>query len=169
MKLVVNDANILIDLVELELLAPFFELGFSFHTTDLILEELYGYQKESLTPFIEEGQLQIQSIDEDDFLSIYQIQAQRPQLSEQDCSAFFQAQKLDAILLTSDKVLRQFAQQGELEVHGHLWVFDEMVTAESLSPKAAIHKLDELCNVVNPRLGLPKIECERRKAQWSQF
>jgi predicted nucleic acid-binding protein len=136
-----------------------------FYTTDLVLEELYDHQKESLTPFIEEGQLQIQSIDEDDFLSIYQIQVQRPQLSEQDCSAFYQAQKLDAILLTSDKVLRRLAQQKALEVHGHLWVFDEMVAAGTLSPKAAIQKLDELCEEVNPRLGLPKGECERRREE----
>ena len=39
MRIVVNDANILIDLVELELLPHFFDLEFEFQTTDLIIDE----------------------------------------------------------------------------------------------------------------------------------
>jgi hypothetical protein len=40
MRIIVNDANILIDLVELQLLPQFFALEFEFYTTTLILEEL---------------------------------------------------------------------------------------------------------------------------------
>ncbi len=53
MKVVVNDANILIDLVKLELLPQFFALGHLFYTTDIILEELYPDQVEQLHKFIE--------------------------------------------------------------------------------------------------------------------
>ncbi len=38
MKVIVNDANILIDLVELELLDQFFKLEFTFVTTALVFE-----------------------------------------------------------------------------------------------------------------------------------
>ena len=50
MIVVVNDANILIDLVKLELYAIFFDLPLVFYTTDIILEELHFEQKEYLTP-----------------------------------------------------------------------------------------------------------------------
>jgi len=44
MKVVVNDANILIDLVKLELLPPFFSLEFRLVTIGIVLEELLDKQ-----------------------------------------------------------------------------------------------------------------------------
>jgi len=43
----------------------------------------------------------------------------KPNLIEQDCSAFYQAQKENAALITSDNTLRKYAQSNSLEVHGH--------------------------------------------------
>jgi hypothetical protein len=54
MIIVVNDANILIDLVQLDLLSNFFELEFKFHTTDLVLNELHKHQQDKLLPYIED-------------------------------------------------------------------------------------------------------------------
>ncbi len=45
MKIVINDANILIDLVKLELIEAFSKLEFDLHTTDFVLEELNDDQK----------------------------------------------------------------------------------------------------------------------------
>ena len=46
MIVVVNDANILIDLIKLQLLEAFFDIDWEFHTTDLIIEnEFYDEQK----------------------------------------------------------------------------------------------------------------------------
>lgn len=54
MIIVVNDANILIDLVKLQLVEPFFRIPWEFHSTSLILEnELYDIQKLIYLPFIE--------------------------------------------------------------------------------------------------------------------
>ena len=39
MIVVVNDANVLIDLVKLDIIAHFFELPLVFYTTDFILED----------------------------------------------------------------------------------------------------------------------------------
>ena len=57
MKLIVNDANILIDLVDLKLLPHFFQIECEFHTAELILEELLDEQQEALLPYIETGKL----------------------------------------------------------------------------------------------------------------
>ena len=166
MTIVVNDANILIDLVKLQILNQFFGLDFQFRTTDLVLEELHDHQKKELEPYIDSGQLQVQEISEEQLIEIIKIRMERPSLSEQDCSAFYQAQYLEATLITSDNTLRKFAKIKKLDVHGHLWVFDQMVISKTLSPAQASLKLDELCDNINPKLNLPKKECELRKKMW---
>src|SRR5690554_5857129 len=105
MKVIVNDANILIDLVDLKILPDFFQLEFEFHTTAIILDELFDEQQEALFPYIEAGQLSVDNITEEDLVEIVMIRATKPNLSEQDCSAFYQTKKLNAALK------RQYAQK----------------------------------------------------------
>lgn len=168
MKIIVNDANILIDLVDLKILPYFFQLEFEFHTTNIILEELFEEQKEELVPYIETGKLIVDDITEEDFIEILLIRAEKPALSEQDCSAFYQAGKENALLLTSDNTLRKYAKAKELEVHGHLWVFDNLVNKSIFTGKIATEKLEELRTVVNPKLGLPENEYQKRIRVWSK-
>ena len=82
MKVIVNDANILIDLVDLKLLPHFFQIECEFHTTELILEELLEEQKEALLPYIETGKLIIDLIREEDMGEIYTIRMTKPALSD---------------------------------------------------------------------------------------
>jgi len=166
MKIIVNDANILIDLVKLELLPNFFSLNLTFHTSDLILDELHDWQAKRLQPFINNGILKIYSFTADELIEIALLQAERTQLSEQDCSAIVCAKKIGGDLLTSDNNLRKFATHKNLKVYGHLWVFDQMIEAQTISGATAIEKLQELREVINPRLGLPKHECENRISRW---
>lgn len=168
MKIIVNDANILIDLVDLKILPYFFQLEYEFHTTEMILDELFPEQKEALVPYIETGSLIIDDITDEDLIEILNIRLSKPNLSEQDCSAFYQAQKEKAALITSDNTLRKFAQSQNIEVHGHFWVFDNLVDNEILTGNRAIEKLNELCTVVNPKLGLPSAECQKRIKKWSK-
>ena len=166
MKIIVNDANILIDLVDLGILPQFFQLEFEFHTTALILDELFDEQKMKILPYIQEGKLIVNDITDEDLIKILMIRSSKPTLSEQDCSAFYQAQKDNAALITSDNSLRKFAKSNDIEVYGHLWIFDNLVNKSIFSGFIAIQKLDELCTVVNPRLGLPNNECQKRIKLW---
>ena len=169
MKIIVNDANILIDLVDLKILPYFFRLRYEFHTTEMILDELFPEQKNELIPFIETGQLIVDEITAEDLLQIVNIRVSKPKLSEQDCSAFYQAQKTNAALITSDNTLRKFAQSQNIEVHGHFWVFDNLVDNNLLSGAQALDRLNELRSVVNPKLGLPTDECNKRIKKWSKM
>lgn len=169
MKAIVNDANILIDLVELRLLPHFFQIKCEFHTTELILEELLEEQKEELLPYIETGKLIVDIISGEDLTEIYRIHMAKPTLSEQDCSAYYQARKDEAALITSDNTLRKFAKAQNLEVHGHLWVFDNLVDNKIIGGQRAIEKLRELCEIINPKLGLPKNECLSRFEKWTRI
>lgn len=166
MIVVVNDANLLIDLIKLELLEAFFQLNWRFQTTAIIFEaELYAEQQAELIPYINRRELVVHPLSAIDLLSIMNPQRMRPQLSDKDCSAFVFAQRLNAHLLTSDNALRKFALQSNLRVHGHLWVFDALVNDGCLSPFDALQKLQQLEHV-NPKLQLPKNEIELRKKEW---
>ncbi|MCB0643105.1 MAG: hypothetical protein KDC44_15755 [Phaeodactylibacter sp.] len=166
MKIIVNDANILIDLVELDLLANFFALKFAFYTTSLVFEELEEEQQQKFGVYIADSTLTVREMTSAQLMEVNRIQKTKPALSQQDCSAFFQAQLEKGILITSDNTLRKFALTNNLEVHGHLWVFDQMFEAGTISGQLAVEKLNELCNIVNQKLGLPQLECQKRVHQW---
>lgn len=166
MIIVVNDANILIDLVKLRLLPHFFSLKLKFYTTDLILNELHDFQLEELQMYIENGILIVIQFTNSELRDITILQAEKRQLSEQDCSAIVCARKVTGSLLTSDNNLRKFATKKLFTVYGHLWVFDKMLEANTITPQNAIDKLTELREKINPRLNLPKNECENRLEQW---
>lgn len=169
MIVVVNDANILIDLIKLQLIEAFFKIPWEFHSSNLIIEnELYDEQKEQLQPFINNGKFIIQELGADDMLSIINIQAQKPQLSDKDCSALYCAKKLNASLITSDNPLRKFAKQVNIDVHGHLWVFDALLENQCITPQTAINKLNEL-NIINSKLKLPQKECDARIEKWKKL
>jgi len=167
MIVVVNDANILIDFIRLQLIEAFFDINWEFHSTNLIIEnELYDEQKEQLQPYIKSGKLIIQDLDTDDIINIMILQAQKPQLSDKDCSALHCAQKLNASLVTSDNTLRKFALTKKVDVHGHLWVFDALLEHNCIDSETAINKLNEL-NTINAKLRLPEKEYKSRINKWS--
>ena len=166
MNIVVNDANILIDLVKLQLLPQFFTLEHLFYTTDMILEELHQEQQEEIKVYIETERLQVLEFKEEELIQIVELQTEKPQLSEQDCSAVVCARKVNGELLTSDNTLRRFAVSRNMIVRGHLWLLDQIVAHGIITGNQAIEKLKMLIEEVNPRLGLPIRECEARFAIW---
>jgi predicted nucleic acid-binding protein len=167
MILVVNDANILIDIIKLNLLPQFFGLKLKFYTTSFVLFELHDDQQEALEEFIDNNLLIIEELNPEDIEMLYSLQEERPQLSEQDCSALFCAQKLEGTLLTSDKNLRQFAATKNVTVHGHLWVLDTMVSEQQLTGQQAVEALERLRQDINPKLGLTNHLCHPFINKWS--
>ncbi|NEW85532.1 MAG: PIN domain-containing protein [Mariniphaga sp.] len=166
MIIVVNDANVLIDIVKLQLLPQFFDLDLEFHTTSLILNELHSEQVEQLQKYINCSLLNVNELSADELMEIVTLQTERPQLSEQDCSAIVCARRISGEILTSDNNLRKFAAIKGVSVKGHLWIFDLLVAQNLISAAVAIDKLAELREIINPRLGLPKAECENRITVW---
>lgn len=169
MIVVVNDANILIDLVKLQLLPHFFALNLEFHTSSLILEELHAEQLVQLEVYLQNETLRVVNFTDEELITIALLQLERPALSEQDCSAIVSAQKVDGSLITSDKNLRKFATLKKLEVRGHLWVLDLMVEQKTITGEMAVEKLSYLRTNINPRLGLPKHECDIRIKTWKNL
>lgn len=167
MKIVVNDANILIDFCKLDMLEVFFQLRYDFHVVDDVWEELNLRHQAQLQPYIQAERLVVVK-DTVEITDIFQIKKQRNQLSIPDCTSLLYAKGQSSILLTSDKNLRTAATMHKIEVHGHLWIFDELVNAKVLAKASAAEKLLQLSVKVNPKLGLPRTEFEARIREWRQ-
>lgn len=164
MKLIaIQDANILIDLVNTGLFDHCLSLQYRFTTTDIILDELHDGQVALIQPHISSGKFTIIEIDADSLMAIIDASKEEPRLSEQDWSALYYAQQLDALLLTGDKRLRNLAKQKGITVCGALWILDQLVNTSNLTKEEACSFLQQLI-LKNKRL--PADECEQRLKLW---
>lgn len=121
-----------------------------------------------MSPFIEEGTLIAEDMSPKDLEIIRTVERSKPTLSQQDCSAYYQAKEKQGTLITSDNSLRKFAESKTVDVHGHLWIFDIMIEQQVLTAISASSKLQELTEEINPRLRLPKLECDKRHKAWNK-
>ncbi len=164
MKIAVQDANILIDMMEGGFCDLWFALGIETHTTDQIIFEIKEPEQLSqIEALVSSGKLGVTSLDGQEMADVIALRMQNEDLSIQDCSVLTFAEKLDAMLLTGDKDLRTFAGKKHIEVHGTLWILDLLIEKELLVPQVAAQKLQKL---LDTKRRLPKHECKNRLMAW---
>jgi predicted nucleic acid-binding protein len=164
MKLIaLQDANILIDLVNMGLFDHCLSLHYQFTTTNIILDELYEHQVRLIQPHINSGKFTIIQIDADSLINIQIATLEDTRLSEQDWSALYYAKQLDAILLTGDKRMRSLAKAKDVMVCGVLWILDQLVETSKLTQQEACVFLHQL---ISKNKRLPADECEQRMKLW---
>lgn len=166
MRIVINDANILIDLFHLDLVEVFFRLqGLELKTTDFVFEELHDNQKNVIEHFIENQSLTIIESSEDDLINIFEILSSTNGLSVEDCSVWHHAKKNQGILLTGDGKLRKQSAADGVEVRGILYIFDQLLISNLITFEFAIEKLNQLY-LLNERL--PIDAKKQRLNYWSR-
>ena len=163
-RIAINDANLFIDLFELDLIDSFFLLNLEFHTTSLIKGELNQEQQIVLQQYINSGKLKIRGISIEEIETFQSLPVQTKRLSVQDLSIYFYAKELENfMILTGDNRLRKEAEKVGYEVHGVLWVLEGLVKNNILEKQIAVQKLEELMKV---NLWLPVRECEKLIQVW---
>lgn len=101
MRIVINDANILIDLAKLDLLAEFSSLDFELYTTDFVFNELNDVQKNAIQKLVDNKLMFVLETSKlEDYQGIQRLLDQNNGLSFEDCSVWYYSQKLSGILLT---------------------------------------------------------------------
>lgn len=92
-------------------------------------------------------------------------------ISDPDRTVLYLANKLDAMVLSSDKRVREVAKNKEIEYHGMLWIFDQLVSGEKLSPGDAKLKLGRLCEINLTFQNNEELdrEVKARLKRWSSF
>lgn len=142
-KVVITDANIFIDLYELEIVNVFFSLELEVHTTLNVLNELSDPQRQILEAYISVKKLIVHNLQETDFIEIFQANYPKS-LSQADKSVLHIAAQLRACVLSSDKVVRNYAKNKDIECHGMLWIFDRMIEIPGLTKREIATKLRKL-------------------------
>lgn len=143
MKIVVTDACIFIDLLELGISSNFFQLELEVHTTYEVWDELFEEQQETLKAYHLVGKLTIHVLEQQDFVELAKLNFPRA-LSPPDQTVLFMAEKLDAILLSSDGKVRKYAKKRSVDTHGLFWIIDELVAKELLTKPEACSMLYQL-------------------------
>lgn len=164
MKILINDANILIDLANIQLLEEFALLPFSLYTTDFVYAEITLQQQEINTLINSRSLTIIQTENLEDFLGINQIVQKSSGVSFEDCSVWYYASKLNGVLLSGDGNLRKQATRSGIEVRGILFILDELVRLDLIGTNDANKKIQRLSET-NTRL--PKDEIKKRLKLWS--
>lgn len=146
MKIVVTDACIFIDVIELQLTGRFFGLNLSIHTTTDVLNELYPDQQQILEGYKTSNLLTVHVLSGAEQLSLMTEDYPKA-LTPEDRSVVFIAKKLgDAVVLSSDKPVRNHAKKLCIEYHGMFWIFDQLVEQGLLTKSEAIAKITILVN-----------------------
>ena len=145
MQIAVTDACIFIDLLELEITSSFFSLDLEIHTTVEVINELYPEQQKILRAYQTVKKLTVHNLAAEDLKTVQSMPFPKA-LSQQDKSVLYVASQLEAIVLSSDKPVRNFAKKQTLETHGMFWIFDQLVNHSLLTQRKAADKLHELMN-----------------------
>lgn len=167
MKIAVTDACIFIDLIELDLASSFFQLHVELHTTVDVINELFSDQKKILQAYEAVNKLYVHNLGEGAFSEMEKIPFPKG-LSHQDKSVVYMALTLEnTIVLSSDKLVRRFAEKQGLEYHGLLWIIDELVNQGVIHKDLAGPILQKLLSI-NTMYNNPTIqkEVDRRIHEW---
>lgn len=161
MKILINDANILIDIVKLDLTQAFLSLTAELYTTDFVFAELQAEQQVLLvSPML----TVIKTESMDDFLAINTLVTANKGLSFEDCSVWHYSRKLGGTLITGDGLLRKNARKSGIDVKGILFIIDEFKMNGLLPVQICVEKLKELKTLNN---RLPLAEIDKRIHDWS--
>ncbi|MCH8495403.1 MAG: hypothetical protein LAT57_07190 [Balneolales bacterium] len=167
MKVLVTDACIFIDLIECAVHEPFFELPYKFVTTDYVWDELSQEHKLLLQPNVDVQKLSIHVADESFLVQTSEKNLSRS-LSIADRSVWHLTKTIGDILITSDGALRRMAQKHQLETHGLLWIFEQLVQHSLISSGLALDVLELLFQQNSYYKMNPKLMAawEKLKAHW---
>jgi len=158
----VIDAGILFDVSHGGIVHEVFHLPIIFVTSDLIAD------RELINPpfsLFEEVGLRKRDLSGPQTKALFRIRHDHKNLSVYDISAFLLARDLDTILLTGDDALRTFATSSGVEVHGILWVLDNLIRDDIITELEAAVALEQ---VIAHNSYLPKKECKERISHWRE-
>lgn len=155
-EIVIQDACILFDLVDLSLLQVFFQLDLVVLTTPHVINEITNENQWSqINPYLNNGRL---TVDSDGLMKvIIEINEEFAGLSMADSSVLELALRKDAIIFSSDGSLRKIAARKKIVVRGTLWIIEELCLKGFITRDYAIQKL-EMYSSINKRAPVKAID-----------
>ena len=156
----ISDTNIWIDFRNAGLLDALFSLPFTLCCTDFVLDELKDFDTQHL---LARG-LVVERLDAAATAALFTLMQTHNNSSLADVSCYQLAQQTKHPLLTGDGRLRKQAQTDGLQVHGALWLLDQLVAHQTIKSKDAVKGLQSMMDAGS---RLPEVECQKRLANWA--
>lgn len=158
-RVYISDTNIWIDFGRAGLLDALFALPFTFVSTDFVVDELNHPAPAGL---LERG-LVVETLAEEAVEQLFTLMAEHGNSSLADVSCYLIAKTQGVPLLTGDGRLRKQAEKDGVQVHGALWLLDQLVAHEVI---ARNHAAAALQAMLDAGARLPQAECAHRLAAW---
>lgn len=159
MKLIITDTNVFFDIINISALPEFFALEYDISTTDFVVNEiLESEQKAQIESFIEAKKLYVFKLTANEVEEIRNFVTKRFFKGITDKTVLWKSYQLKCPLLTGDKKLRNEAEDLKIEVHGSIWVLNELVE-KGIVTKAKGAELLEKLKLINA--SLPHDEIDR--------
>jgi predicted nucleic acid-binding protein len=155
----ISDTNIWSHFRHAGLLAELFGLPMVLASTDFVLFELPDGEADLL----KELGLQVEMLDGDEISALDDLKEAHGNSALADVSCYFVAKKHGHPLLTGDGQLRKQATKDGLEVHGALWLLDQLVAHQII---ATAHAAAALQAMLDAGARLPHDECGLRMVAW---
>lgn len=171
MRIAVKDANVFIDLESMGILDLWFQLDYQTITSSFVIVELEDGGHANALASIQAGQVieAVISGEEMEAFEALRVECEVTGLSMADVSVLYLAIRENALLLSGDKPLRNQAKVRLVDVHGTLWIMDQLVDAGLLAKRVAAQRLETLLlRTGRERRYLPKAECHARITRWSK-
>jgi predicted nucleic acid-binding protein len=142
-RIVVNDASCLIDLKKGRLLHAMLSLPFQFVIPlPVRASELLDFTAQEWQMLDDSG-VQTYDLEPDAVADAMEVKARHPALSANDCFCLVTSQRqAHCVLLTGDAQLRRAAEQRQIEVHGILWIVDQLAERELAPPALLVAALE---------------------------
>jgi predicted nucleic acid-binding protein len=138
MRLLISDANIFIDVEDGNLTPVIFQLPFEFAVPDILFElEL----RQTHSHLLEAG-LKVKSLSVDSVKKAESLNFKYPKASMMDHAALALAMQENCPLLTGDRDLRSAAHKENVEVHGTIWIIENLLHQKLLKQKQARKSFD---------------------------
>jgi len=152
--ILINDASVLFDLLDLDLFNAYFHLGHRLFVTPQIIGEIRDeMQKSIINQYTQENLISIDSFGT--FETINQLFDKFSGLSFADCSILESAIRNHGVIISSDMALRKISQLQDIEVKGLIWIIEELVNFGIMSKEVAISKLEQYVEI---NIRAPKVE-----------
>lgn len=166
-RVVINDACCLIDLHKVDLITAMLRLPYRFVVALPVRQnEVLDFTPKQWKAFEAAGLEEI-DLTPAQVGRALQLKEQNTKLSAEDTFSFVLAQDIaDSVLLTGDAILREAATRDGREVHGILWVLDELHKHGVLPPQ----RLARCCTtwLDDPLVRLPATLVQTRIRAWSK-
>jgi predicted nucleic acid-binding protein len=159
MKLIITDTNVFFDIINIGALPEFFSLDLEICTTAFVNAEIkQPRQREMVDAFIRSKKLTVYNFSAEEIEDVQNFETTKSLKRFTDQSVIWKSLQIQCPMLTGDKKMRDIAEKMGIEVHGSLWVINELISKELITDEKALTLIEELKKTND---WLPKNEIEK--------